>query len=64
MATTNYDKIRNMSIDEMAAAIDNMDCYGGILDEVCLMACPEQNCNLDEKKCIDCIRRWLESEAE
>lgn len=61
---TNYDNIRNMSIDEMAAAIDIIDCTGGILDKVCRMANPEQNCNLKDKSCIDCIRRWLESEAE
>lgn len=55
MGTTNYDRIRNMSIEEMAV----------------LLMCPaEIDCtfekpdNCKEKNCCKCTLEWLESEVK
>jgi hypothetical protein len=53
---TNYDRIRNMSVEEMAKLlakeIPHGDCYG------CKLDC----CNDDG--CVGAFRKWLESEVE
>lgn len=53
---TNYEKIKNMSIDEMADFIDNDNCCA-----CCIYA--YKGCSLS-KDCRNGIRQWLESEAE
>lgn len=46
---TNFEKIKNMSIDEMAQIVQ----------------CPEddEECRNDIS-CIDCCKKWLESEVD
>lgn len=54
---TNYEKIKAMSVDEMAQ--NNM---GGFLG--CPYLCsPDIDCN-EDKNCIYCVKNWLESEVE
>ena len=52
---TNYDRIRNMSVEEMAIMLANEiphgDCYG------CKLNC------CDDSGCVGAFRRWLESEV-
>lgn len=51
---TNYERIKNMSVEEMQKAL-----YGCLGDECTLpvMCCLAQNCK-------ECIKQWLESEVE
>ena len=68
---TNYDRIRNMSVEEMAKYIDtNDDKLGG---EICCWYCEKTTgkkyrCPYGEEerdsKCIECIIEWLNSEVE
>lgn len=56
---TNYDKIRNMSIDEMAES--SIPFFG------CPYDTPYVGCTMGEKfndDCIKCTKAWLESEVE
>ena len=57
---TNFEKIKTMSVEEMAEALDNItNCSG----------CPAQGkiCSKDYtgnyKHCADVIKKWLESEV-
>lgn len=50
---TNFEKIKAMSVEEMAEAINKME---DILD-MPLEHCLSRDCN-------SCIKEWLESEAE
>ena len=53
--TTNYERIKNMSIDEMAELFaKNFSC------KLCLASKPRFNCN----NCIDQIGLWLSQEVE
>ncbi len=47
---TNFDKIKNMTIDELA----------------CVLLCPYSKCDDEcmNNDCITCTRQWLESEVE
>lgn len=62
---TNFEKIKSMSIDEMArSCIDFFSCPYGISGDPPYINC---NCKIGEKfkyNCIDCTKHWLESEAE
>lgn len=62
---TNFEKIKQMSIDEMArSCIDFFSCPYGISGDASYINC---NCKIGEKfkyNCIDCTKHWLESEAE
>lgn len=62
---TNFEKIKQMSIDEMArSCIDFFSCPYGISGDPPYINC---NCKIGEKfkyNCIDCTKHWLESEAE
>lgn len=49
---TNYDKIRNMTIEEMATLLQHL--------VICNM-CKNDDCS---QSCNDGIKQWLESEAE
>ena len=61
---TNFEKIKSLSIDEMAKMINKFD-YSGITDKICLAVNPKQNCDTeDTNQCIDCIKKWLLSEVE
>ena len=52
---TNYDRIRNMSVEELADFILNYDTIG---------ECPLPNIKCMEKTCFECIKKWLESEVD
>lgn len=58
MANTNYDRIRNMSIDEMAEYITNIT--------ISCENCPVyEKCSITaEVNCSDMMKKWLESEVE
>lgn len=62
---TNFEKIKQMSIDEMArSCIDFFSCPYGISGDPPYINC---NCKIGEKfkyNCIDCTKHWLESEVE
>ena len=56
---TNYEKIKSMSIDEMAQS--DLDFF------VCPYGVPYHHCEMDKQfngDCIACTKHWLESEAE
>ena len=62
--TTNYEKIKNMSIDEMVSFIRNV-----ANDEYICSYCNDENCeqcflDRDYSRCNKGIRQWLESECE
>ena len=70
-STTNYDRIRNMSVEEMAKYIDDYDDRLG--GEICCWYCEKTTgkkyrCPYGEEerdsKCIECIIEWLNSEVE
>lgn len=75
---TNYEKIKNMSIEEMIEQLPNNtnscdDCTvpisfcAHILVEICDKNCPDEECHIKNCKYNDCkykMRLWLESEAE
>lgn len=62
---TNYEKIKQMSIDEMArSCIDFFSCPYNISGDPPYSYC---DCEIGEKfnhNCINCTKHWLESEAE
>lgn len=51
---TNYERIKNMSIDEMAELISKGECY-------CCKQTTDQFCG--EMACEQGVKQWLESEA-
>lgn len=53
---TNYDKIKNMTIDEMAEFITRSICLS------CIYIKENRNCK--GKKCISGIKQWLKKESE
>lgn len=58
---TNFEKIKQMSIDEMARSCS---CPYNISGDPPYINC---NCKIGEKfkyNCIDCTKHWLESEVE
>lgn len=57
---TNYDRIKAMSIEEMAYFI-NRDC-DGVCN--CCVFRRNENCYDNEDKCEFGIKQWLESEVE
>ena len=52
---TNYDRIRNMSVEEMAEAINDFD----------WISPPFCNCTTTDctKWCAECVKEWLETEV-
>ena len=62
---TRFERIKNMSIDEMAKAFDEKGIYA---DEICGgLKCPymdEHGDISDDVDCTNCIKNWLESEGE
>lgn len=56
---TNFEKIKSMSIDEMArSCMSFFDCPYGT---------PYVGCPMEERfngSCIDCTKHWLESEVD
>lgn len=56
---TNYEKIKNMSVEEMARRIL-------VSDSNCLEAICEAvgHCPSHEMPCIECTKQWLESEVD
>ena len=66
---TNYNRIRNMSVEELAKFIDE---YGLFSADICYSHCEKTTgnkykCPYDEKNrdehCIDCVIEWLNSEV-
>lgn len=62
--TTNADRIRNMSDEEMASVL-----FSGCIDSMDLEECPyasesELDNNKIRKICKKCVLEWLQSEAE
>lgn len=67
---TNFDRIREMSIDEMARVIFNADaidddiyCHKPFTHE-CNALIEEGKDNLIVEMCVGCVKKWLESEVE
>ena len=60
---THFEKIKSMSVEEMADMINKIDCEGGLLDRICVAANPEKNCDTENCNCISCIIKWLKSEV-
>lgn len=55
--TTNYEKIKNMTLDEMAEFLTDRS------------ACDTCDCDMEENKCmavgcLDGIKQWLQQESE
>lgn len=58
---TNYEKIKEMSVDEMAKYLTNIiDGYTEPCD-ICGIEEPAKRCK-PENRCEDCVQKWLESE--
>lgn len=56
---TNFEKIKKMSIDEMArSCMEFFDCPHGVPQYV---GCSKEN--QFNHSCIDCTKHWLESEV-
>ena len=63
---TNYDRIKAMSVEEMAAATLSKFPYGEGCEKFC--ACTKNGyCNKfaddDQGDCVDGVKQWLESEV-
>ncbi len=63
MSRTNYEKIRNMEMEEMAefllnVATEHADCMTGEI------SCKWEDYPTHNMGCINCFRDWLEKEAE
>lgn len=56
----NYEKIKQMTIEEMAEAFTNPN--GGVQLYCTTRICPEEFSN--ENACKNCMKQWLESESE
>ena len=50
---TNYEHIKQMSVEEMASYL----CIGGL-------SCPPNAPYCRDSKCPECFKKWLESEAD
>lgn len=66
---TNYGRIKNMSVEEMAIAIFNLDFIdNGLNCENCCAYTKDGECNKTDNDgkgtCIDGIKKWLESEVQ
>lgn len=59
--TTNYEKIKQMSIDEMARMFYDIAFNDFVCNEKC--TAPD-NCQGSGLECIYGIREWLEAESE
>lgn len=58
---TNYEYIKNMTIDEMAEFFG----YYNMEEDVCRLSNKKMNINFcGTHGCMDCAKKWLESEAE
>lgn len=57
---TNYDRIRNMSVDEMT---QNIYIYAHNTCRFCVFA-EGWKCTSRLKTCVNGIKQWLESESE
>ena len=55
---TNYEKIKNMSIDEMAKKLAEETKF------CVFVGCPEADSKITTEDCRKCIKNWLESEVE
>ena len=55
---TNFEKIKSMSIEEMAVLLHNPKSVFSCDD------CPQRNSACTPRDCLPNIRKWLESEVE
>lgn len=55
---TNYERIKNMSVEEMAESCDEFFS--------CPYGQPYVGCDMEEKykNCSECVKHWLNSEVE
>lgn len=51
---TNYERMKNMTIEEMTVFLDAVD--------PCNIPYPERHCS-DYKDCYECLNEWLQKEA-
>ena len=51
---TNYERIKAMSVEEMAVSYTSAFC--------CCV--PTKICEIQDDGCVECVRRWLESEVD
>lgn len=59
---TNYERIKNMSVEEMAEAFEKT---GRNKIQIACKICCNNNCKVGNKrKCIAKIKQWLESEIQ
>ena len=67
---TNYDRIMNMSVEEIAEYIDKYDDRLG--GKICCLHCEKTTGNkyrcpysegVRSEKCIECVKEWLLSEV-
>jgi hypothetical protein len=56
---TNYEKIKSMSIEEMAYFIDKLNYINGICEH-----CEYQYKDCSTISCISALEQWLKSEVE
>lgn len=58
MKMTNYERIKNMSVEEMAESCDEFFS--------CPYGQPYVGCDMEEKykNCSECVKHWLNSEVE
>lgn len=60
--TTNYEKIKNMTVDEMAEFMDYINTQTAC-DKYCIYK-DETSCVCKEDDCKTVLKQWLLSEAE
>ena len=66
---TNFEKIKNMSVDEMSMVISNL-LYGTDGFDPCKLCIYHDVCNLINKlafssvECLNALNKWLESEVK
>ena len=54
---TNYDRIRNMSVEELAVLLD-------VCDSCLTPYCRSKKADECDNNCLVCAKQWLESEVD
>jgi len=61
---TRIERIRNMTVEEIAKAIRHYNITDNYCKSDCEWAQSMENDTFDENECLKCCARWLESEGE
>jgi len=61
---TRIERIRNMTVEEIAKAIRHYNITDDYCKSDCEWAQSMENDTFDENECLKCCVRWLESEVE